>query len=71
MSDGERLALAQLLSDIVADATSKNRVMIDILNEPDARGIKCVPGIGPHTWHRAGSCLVKARVRMACFAAYM
>ena len=32
--------LVQLLTDIIADAPSRNRVMIDILNEPDARGIK-------------------------------
>lgn len=37
--DGEHVVV-QLLTDVVADATSKNRVMIDILNEPDARGIK-------------------------------
>ncbi|KAK9838511.1 hypothetical protein WJX81_004175 [Elliptochloris bilobata] len=30
---------AQLLSDIVVDPASKNRVMVDILNEPDARGL--------------------------------
>ncbi|KAK9822485.1 hypothetical protein WJX81_001062 [Elliptochloris bilobata] len=31
---------AQLLKDMIADPAVKNRVMIDIMNEPDARGIK-------------------------------
>jgi hypothetical protein len=31
---------AQLLRDIVADQISAQRVMVDILNEPDSRGLK-------------------------------
>lgn len=27
---------------MIADANVKNRVMIDIINEPDARGLRCV-----------------------------
>ncbi|BDA41274.1 probable endoglucanase E1 [Coccomyxa sp. Obi] len=33
-------AWAQLLTDIVADPASQQRVMVDILNEPDSRGLK-------------------------------
>ncbi len=33
-------AWAQLLKDIVADPASQQRVMVDILNEPDSRGLK-------------------------------
>ena len=32
---------AQLLGDIVADPVAKGRVMVDLLNEPDARGFRC------------------------------
>jgi hypothetical protein len=31
---------AQLLRDIVADPVSAGRVMVDLLNEPDARGLR-------------------------------
>jgi hypothetical protein len=30
----------QLLSDMIADPAVKNRVMIDVMNEPDARGLR-------------------------------
>lgn len=33
-------AWTQLLKDIVADTASSQRVMVDILNEPDSRGLK-------------------------------
>ena len=32
---------AQLLGDIVKDPVAKGRVMVDLLNEPDARGLRC------------------------------
>ena len=32
---------AQLLGDIVSDPVAKGRVMVDLLNEPDARGLRC------------------------------
>lgn len=32
---------AQLLRDIVKDPASRGRVMVDLLNEPDARGLRC------------------------------
>lgn len=35
------LRAAQLLTDMIADPVVKNRVMIDVMNEPDARGIRC------------------------------
>ena len=31
----------QLLRDITADPISQQRVMVDILNEPDSRGLAC------------------------------
>ena len=34
-------ACMQLLTDMIADPVVKNRVMIDVMNEPDVRGIKC------------------------------
>jgi hypothetical protein len=33
-------AWTQLLKDIVADQASSQQVMVDILNEPDSRGLK-------------------------------
>ena len=30
----------QLLADIIVDPNSKNRVMVDIMNEPDALGMR-------------------------------
>jgi hypothetical protein len=31
---------SQLLTDVVADPASKNRVMVDLMNEPDVRNLK-------------------------------
>lgn len=30
----------QLMTDIIADPASKNRVMVDIMNEPDVMGMR-------------------------------
>lgn len=32
---------AQLLKDLNADPVVKNRIMIDIMNEPEARQLRC------------------------------
>ena len=34
---------SQLLTDVIADPLSKNRVMIDLMNEPDVLGLRCAP----------------------------
>lgn len=40
MSLSQVKAWTQLLKDIVADKASSQQVMVDILNEPDSRGLK-------------------------------
>lgn len=35
----------QLMTDIAALPSTRNRVMVDILNEPDVLGLRCVPGL--------------------------
>ena len=35
---------AQLLKDLNADPVVKNRIMIDIMNEPEARQLRCDTG---------------------------
>ena len=38
---------AQLLRDLVADPVTAGRVMVDLLNEPDARGLRCAAPPAP------------------------
>jgi hypothetical protein len=40
---------SQLLRDIAADPPSAQRTMVDILNEPDSRGLACAhtPDLAP------------------------
>ncbi len=35
---------AQLLSDLIADGAVRDRLMIDVMNEPDSRSLRCAPG---------------------------
>ena len=44
-------AWAQLLKDIVADPVSQQRVMVDILNEPDSRGLECALPLFSLLWN--------------------
>lgn len=44
--------LTQLLTDIVADPISKQMTMVDILNEPDSRGLRCPTWMQPFCYHR-------------------
>ena len=39
----------QLLTDVVSDPISKQMTMVDILNEPDSRGLGCVAGLQAFT----------------------
>ena len=33
------------MTDIAALPSTRNRVMVDIMNEPDVLGLRCVPGL--------------------------
>ena len=62
---------AQLLRDIAADPPSQQRVMVDILNEPDSRGLACVfwPGQARHSaLSAAGPRMHACTRRMSCHA---
>ena len=55
---------ADLARDLAADPVTRNRVMLDILNEPDSRGIKWDAGPG------AGGYGMTALYEMAMDAIY-
>ena len=52
------MARAQLLKDMVADPAVKNRVMIDVMNEPGER-LACACPLMPRSWlHAPNVCAV-------------
>lgn len=52
----------QLMTDVAALPSTRNRVMVDIMNEPDVLGLRCVPFLPVATMREHGDRLLRCRM---------